>query len=129
MKLNKKEVVPHVVKLFQDMTSEQKLISSSQTSEPLLLHIIDTFRRVGDNSLVPALLPLISKKYISRSIRLQCINSIGQLDNDSTTVDTLVLELTNPDIADAVHHTLWSISRRLGVTISQGGASSATKTR
>lgn len=127
MRLNQSQNAPELVRFCQEMTDEQKVTSTIQKYEHVLLHIVETFSQLGEPSIVPCLFRPISHRHIPRVMRLKLIHAIGQLANDAATIHDLVVELAQSDMADVIHHALWAISRRMSVVIPAGEMSSAAK--
>jgi len=60
---------------------------------------------------------LLSDEQLNSSVR-QCIaEALSMLATDEATIRALATLLPTSDIADSIHHLLWTMSRQIGVRI------------
>ncbi len=73
--------------------------------------------RIGEPSIVPRVVQLLSDEQLNSSVR-QCIaEALSTLATDEATIQALTALLPTSDVADSIHHLLWTMSRQMGVRI------------
>ncbi len=98
-----------------------QLLSDSQIDPPRGKCIVTALGLLGETSVVPALLSLLSGQQ-GPNVRKCIAEALEQLASDEKTVLKLAELLQRTDaIADSIYQTLWSVSRRAGVTVFMEG--------
>jgi HEAT repeat protein len=94
-----------------------QLLSDDQLDSRVRQRIARALGRIGEPSIVPQLLQLLSDDPLDQSLR-QCIaEALSTLATDEATIQALAALLSTSDIADSIHHLLWTMSRQIGVRI------------
>lgn len=108
------------------LVGESGLLPVSELARPDAIGKINKFAHqiiaqalgtLGEPSIVPDLLNLLSNKEIDQDVRKSIAQALGQLANDETTVQALAQFLQTSDIADEIYRVLWTVSRRIGVRV------------
>ncbi len=84
---------------------------------PARWSIADALGTLGEKSIVPDLLALLSNEQLSEGLRRSIAGALGELPQDELIVQFLVRLLATSDIPDVVYQLLWTTSRRIGVRI------------
>ncbi len=105
--LGERSVAPQLVELLSD----------KQLDVQLHERIAGALGRIGEPSIVPRAVQLLSDEQLNSSVR-QCIaEALSTLATDEATIQALATLLPTSDMADSIHHLLWTMSRRIGVRI------------
>jgi len=105
--LGERSVAPQLVELLSD----------KQLDVQLHERIAGALGRIGEPSIVPRVVQLLSDEQLNSSVR-QCIaEALSTLATDEATIQALAALLPTSDMADSIHHLLWTMSRRIGVRI------------
>jgi hypothetical protein len=73
--------------------------------------------KLADKKFVPDLVRMLSNQQIHSSMRQRVANALTPLLDDEKSVSDLAAILLQSDIADSIHNSLWTTSRRVGVRI------------
>ena len=93
-------------------------VLANEQVDPLMRgNLALTISSWGDQSVVSALVEILSNKHTHQYVRQNIAEAISKLANSEETMDALATLLQTSEIADAVHHALWTISRRIGVRL------------
>lgn len=67
---------------------------------------------------MPQLVHLLSdEELLNSSVRQRIAEALRTLATDAATIHVLATLLPTSDIADSIHHLLWTMSRQIGVRI------------
>jgi hypothetical protein len=105
--LGERSMVPRLLQLLAEGDFDWSMRQS----------IAKALGRIGEPSIVPQLVQLLSDDQLDQSLR-QCIaEALSTLATDEATIQALAALLSTLDIADSIHHLLWTMSRQIGVRI------------
>ncbi|HZR41041.1 MAG TPA: HEAT repeat domain-containing protein [Ktedonobacteraceae bacterium] len=94
-----------------------KLLADEQLDFLVRGSIVEALGQLGERAVVADLVKLLDNRPLDRFVRRSIASALETLVQDEATVRSLVTLLPTSDIADSIHHTLWTISRRIGVRI------------
>jgi HEAT repeat protein len=94
-----------------------ELLFDKELDTQLHERIAGALGRIGESSIVPQLVQLLSDEQLNSSVRERIAETLKTLATDETTIHTLAALLPTSDIADSIHHLLWTMSRQIGVRI------------
>jgi len=94
-----------------------QLLSDEQIDWQLHERIAGTLGRLGERSIAPQLVQLLSDEQLNASVRQRIAEALSTLATDEATIQALAALLPASDIADSIHHLLWTMSRQIGVRI------------
>ena len=94
-----------------------RLLSDEQLDASLQLRIVGALGRLGEPSIVPQLVQLLSDEQLDSAVRQSIAEALGTLATDEAMIHVLTALLPTSDIADSIHHLLWTMSRQIGVRI------------
>ncbi len=94
-----------------------RLLSDEQLDASLQLRIVGSLGRLGEPSIVPQLVQLLSDEQLDSAVRQSIAEALGTLATDEAMIHVLTALLPTSDIADGIHHLLWTMSRQIGVRI------------
>ena len=93
------------------------VLSNEQVNSSVRESIAEALGTLGDRSVIPQLLGVLSNEQVDSSVRASIAWALGTLgENEEEIRNLAVLGLTS-DIADSIHRTLWTMSRRLGFRV------------
>lgn len=92
-------------------------LSDEQLDWQLRERIAGALGRLGEPSIAPQLLQLLSDEQLNSSVRQRIAEALKALATDEATIHALTALLPTSDIADSIHHLLWTMSRQIGVRI------------
>jgi len=105
--LGERSVAPQLVELLSD----------KQLDVQLHERIAGALGRIGEPSIVPRVVQLLSDEQLNSSVRQCIVEALSTLATDEATIQALAALLPTSDMADSIHHLLWTMSRRIGVRI------------
>jgi hypothetical protein len=73
--------------------------------------------KLGEKGVVPQLMQMLPNEQIDSFVRRPIANALTSLLDDEKSVSVLAAMLPQSDIADPIHHLLWTVSRQIGVRI------------
>ncbi len=93
------------------------MLANERISWSVRWRIANALGKLGEKSIIGELMWLLTNKQIRESVRKDIAKTIETLACDETVVQSLAELLSSSDIAEAIHRTLWTLSRRFGVRI------------